>query len=104
MAVFASGGVLDGSVEKVSAVLELARETHRGVRRDPVAAAALTVDLVKTVKAEASARHGIRLARVVVVGPGGIPRTTSGKIRRAATRDALLAGGLEPLSSENDPC
>ncbi len=104
VAVFASGGVRDGSVEKVSAVLELARETHRGVRRDPVAAAALTVDLVKTVKAEASARHGIRLARVVVVGPGGIPRTTSGKIRRAATRDALLAGGLEPLSSEIDPC
>ncbi len=104
VAVFASGGVLDGTAEKVSAVLELAREAHRGVRRDPVAATALTVDLVKTVKSEASARHGIRLARVVVVGPGGIPRTTSGKIRRAATRDALLAGGLEPLSSEIDPC
>jgi 1-acyl-sn-glycerol-3-phosphate acyltransferase len=33
--------------------------------------------------------------RVVVVRPGSIRRTTTGKIRRAATRDALLAGTLE---------
>ena len=104
VAVFASGGVLEGSAETVSVVVELSRDAHRGVRRDPIAAAGLAADLDRDVKAEASMRHGIRLSRLVVVGPGGIPRTTSGKIRRAATRDALLAGGLEPLSLEIDPC
>ena len=33
--------------------------------------------------------------RVVLAHPGAIPKTSSGKIRRSATRDALQAGNLE---------
>lgn len=103
-AVFASGGVLDGTVETIAVVLELSREAHRDVRRDPVAAAALAAELVRDARAEGAARHGIRLERIEVVAPGGIPRTTSGKIRRAAARDAMLAGGLATIHPEVDPC
>ena len=39
---------------------------------------------------------GLELDRVIVTPPGTIPRTTSGKVRRAETRDRLLAGTLEP--------
>jgi len=38
---------------------------------------------------------GLELDRVVVTPPGTIPRTTSGKVRRAETRDRYLAGTLE---------
>ena len=37
---------------------------------------------------------GLELDRVVVTPPGTIPRTTSGKVRRAETRDRFLAGTL----------
>ena len=38
---------------------------------------------------------GLELDRVVVTPPGTIPRTTSGKVRRAETRDRFLAGTLD---------
>ena len=41
--------------------------------------------------------HGIQLDDVVLLHPGTIPKTTSGKLQRYACRAALLAGVLEPL-------
>ncbi|MCC7416086.1 MAG: AMP-binding protein [Acidobacteria bacterium] len=38
---------------------------------------------------------GLELNRVIVAPPGTIPRTTSGKVRRAEARDRVLAGTLE---------
>ncbi len=38
------------------------------------------------------ARTGLRLGHVVITGPGSVPRTSSGKVRRSACRDALAAG------------
>ena len=40
---------------------------------------------------------GVRPTRVVAITPKTIPRTTSGKIRRRATRDALRSGALTIL-------
>jgi acyl-CoA synthetase (AMP-forming)/AMP-acid ligase II len=37
---------------------------------------------------------GLEIDRVVLTPPGTIPRTTSGKVRRAETRDRLEAGML----------
>ena len=48
--------------------------------------------LVRTVRAAVSARHGLRLADVVLVPPGTVPRTSSGKVSRAATRERYLSG------------
>ncbi|SHN29561.1 fatty acyl-AMP ligase [Cryptosporangium aurantiacum] len=41
-----------------------------------------------------SARHGVPLHDVVLVDPNDVPRTSSGKIARSATRDRYLAGSL----------
>lgn len=43
--------------------------------------------------------HGIRPAELALVRPGGIPRTTSGKLRRQACREAYLNGELEQIAS-----
>ncbi|MFJ9116720.1 fatty acyl-AMP ligase [Streptomyces sp. NPDC102394] len=48
--------------------------------------------LVAAVRAAVSARHGLRLADVVLVPPGTVPRTSSGKVSRALTRERYLAG------------
>lgn len=48
--------------------------------------------LVRAVRAAVSARHGLRLADVVLVPPGTVPRTSSGKVSRALTRERYLAG------------
>jgi acyl-CoA synthetase (AMP-forming)/AMP-acid ligase II len=37
---------------------------------------------------------GLEIDRIVVTSPGTIPRTTSGKVRRAETRARLEAGTL----------
>jgi acyl-CoA synthetase (AMP-forming)/AMP-acid ligase II len=47
---------------------------------------------VGVVRASVSAEHGLRLHDVVVVAPGEVPRTSSGKISRALCREYYLAG------------
>jgi acyl-CoA synthetase (AMP-forming)/AMP-acid ligase II len=39
--------------------------------------------------------HGIEVHAVRLTGPGSVPRTTSGKLRRLACRDAFLNGTLD---------
>ena len=102
VAVFATGDVLAGEAETIGVVVEIGRDIHRQWRRDPGAAAVGIVEVEERLRSQASAIHGIRLAGITVVSPGGIPRTTSGKIRRAATRTALEAGELEPIDTGNE--
>ncbi|MCP4836325.1 MAG: fatty acyl-AMP ligase [Phycisphaera sp.] len=104
IAVFAVGDVLAGESETITVVVELGRAVHRDWRRDPDAATRGLDGLFGDLRGTASSVHGIRLSRIVVVGPGGIPRTTSGKIRRAATREALAAGDLQVLHEEDSRC
>lgn len=47
-------------------------------------------------------RHGITFRRIVLIPPGTLPKTSSGKIRRAACRRRLLAGELRPLAQWED--
>jgi fatty-acyl-CoA synthase len=53
-------------------------------------------DAVKAIKADVVHRVvtaiGVRPARVVVMGPGSLPKTPSGKLRRAATGELLRDG------------
>ncbi|MFC9502299.1 fatty acyl-AMP ligase [Streptomyces sp. NPDC057002] len=48
--------------------------------------------VVRAVRGAVSARHGLRLADVVLVPPGTVPRTSSGKVSRALTRTRYLEG------------
>ncbi|RZU18015.1 fatty acyl-AMP ligase [Streptomyces sp. BK239] len=108
--------VVDGRNHYPQDVEATAQEAHPAVRRDRLAAfgvpgdagervvvvaeharTALLADidvpeLTRAVRAAVSARHGLRLADVVLVPPGTVPRTSSGKVSRALTRERYLAG------------
>lgn len=43
--------------------------------------------------------HGVSASAIVLVGPGQVPKTSSGKIRRSETRQRHLAGRLEPVAA-----
>ncbi|HZD64835.1 MAG TPA: fatty acyl-AMP ligase, partial [Acidimicrobiales bacterium] len=51
--------------------------------------------LVDRMKGAIARLHEVRVDAVVLIAPRTIPKTSSGKIQRRATRQALLAGGLE---------
>jgi long chain fatty acid CoA FadD26 len=80
----AAFGVPGGSGERVAVVAE-----H--VRTVPLADIDIPA-LVRTVRAAVSAQHGLRLSDVLLVPPGTVPRTSSGKVSRALTRERYLAG------------
>ncbi|HXP20730.1 MAG TPA: fatty acyl-AMP ligase [Streptosporangiaceae bacterium] len=52
-------------------------------------------DVVRAVRSAVSAEHQIRVAQVILLRPAGLPRTTSGKVRRKRCRELFLAGGLK---------
>jgi long-chain fatty acid adenylyltransferase FadD28 len=71
--------VPDDETEKLVAIIELKNRT------DSIEEAMGELDLVKReVTSAISNVHGLRIADLVVVQPGSIPITTSGKVRRAA--------------------
>ncbi|NNN31042.1 fatty acyl-AMP ligase [Streptomyces sp. S3(2020)] len=80
----AAFGVPGGSGERVVVVAEHPRTVRLADIDVPA--------LVRTVRAAVSARHGLRLSDLVVVPPGTVPRTSSGKVSRALTRERYLAG------------
>lgn len=51
------------------------------------------------VRETATGRTGVRPHHVALLEPGSIPRTTSGKVRRAKTRDLYLSGRLAGSTS-----
>ncbi|MFC8914683.1 amino acid adenylation domain-containing protein [Streptomyces sp. NPDC057116] len=55
--------------------------------------------VLAAVREAVALEHGLALHEVVLVRPGAIPRTTSGKIRRRATRERWLGGELEALAT-----
>jgi amino acid adenylation domain-containing protein len=88
----AAAAVADESAmgESVALVLECARLSHE---KSAVLCSAIrrrVADLVE-----------ISVHRIVLVRSGTLPRTTSGKIRRGAIREALAAGSLVVIYDEN---
>lgn len=55
--------------------------------------------VIRAIRADVSHKHGLQLAAVVLVKPGTIPKTGSGKIRRSATRAAFQNGSLNPIAT-----
>jgi len=75
---------------EVALVVEVSRALSRAGRADLEAAATAIADVVGAV-------HGVDVAVVALVRSGGIPLTSSGKIQRAATRQALADRALRCL-------
>ncbi|MBT2872761.1 fatty acyl-AMP ligase [Streptomyces sp. McG7] len=64
------------------------------VRRGTAADGALARERLARARAAVAARHGLRLAELVLVEAGTVPRTSSGKVARAACRERLISGAL----------
>jgi len=82
--------------ERLVIVQEVERQ-HRNVDLDVVAGA---------VRQAVAAAHEVHAYAVVLLKPGGIPKTSSGKVQRHACRSGYLAGTLETLGSsilEDEP-
>ncbi|MEU7722859.1 fatty acyl-AMP ligase [Streptomyces tibetensis] len=109
--------IVDGRNHYPQDVEATVQEAHEAVRRDRLAAFAVpggaggecavvvaehartarlaeldVPAVVRAVRGGVSARHGLRLADVVLVPPGTVPRTSSGKVSRALTRARYLEG------------
>lgn len=80
----------DGDLELV-VVAEVERAAARSVDAAAVAQAA---------RAALADAHGLDLRRLVLVLPGALPRTSSGKAQRRATRDLLASAALEGVVGE----
>jgi acyl-CoA synthetase (AMP-forming)/AMP-acid ligase II/3-oxoacyl-(acyl-carrier-protein) synthase len=72
--------------------LHVVQEVHRSRRRD------LDVDGIFEAARRAVAReHDLELDTLVLIGPGRLPRASSGKVQRGACRAKLLEGGFKEL-------
>jgi fatty acid CoA ligase FadD32 len=110
--------IVDGTNHYPQDIETTVQETHPAIRRDRLAVFAverdgqegpvvvaehaahvvphegLTDEIERQVRAAVSRRHGLRLLDFVLVRPGTVARTSSGKVARAATRRRYLDGGL----------
>ncbi|MFE9442316.1 fatty acyl-AMP ligase [Streptomyces sp. NPDC006602] len=85
-AAFSVDGGVDG--EQVVLVAEAAPDAEGEAEK--------ITDLIRSAIGEA---HGVSVRDVVLVHPGTIPKTSSGKIQRRATRTAHLSGTLAVLAA-----
>lgn len=53
-----------------------------------------TTEIVQAIRRAIAEQHDLEVEEVVLLPPGSLPRTTSGKVRRQACRRALLDGTL----------
>ncbi|XVQ15415.1 hypothetical protein ACQP1W_23660 [Spirillospora sp. CA-255316] len=53
-------------------------------------------EVADVVRAAVKHHHDVRVHELVLIEPGGLPRTGSGKISRTACREAYLDGTLPP--------
>jgi acyl-CoA synthetase (AMP-forming)/AMP-acid ligase II len=89
-ALAAGGGAVFQCDERVVLVQEL---TRQGLRQDDHGA------VTDSVRAAIVGRHGIVPHEIVLIKPGQLPRTTSGKVRRAVCRSMYQARAFEPLDA-----
>ncbi len=86
--------VMDESTEKLVVIVEF---KNRGQSADEVAE---NFRLIREQVTSAIANsHGLSVHDVVLVGPGSIPITTSGKVRRATCVELYQDGGFQRLDS-----
>ncbi|MET0399701.1 MAG: condensation domain-containing protein, partial [Longimicrobiaceae bacterium] len=87
----AAFSVDEGGEERLVVVHEVARQATAGADVEEVAGA---------IRRAVAAEHGVQVHTVALVRPGGVPKTSSGKVQRRACRARLLAGDL-PLVGQS---
>jgi acyl-CoA synthetase (AMP-forming)/AMP-acid ligase II len=51
-------------------------------------------EVIRSIRRAVADHHGLQVHETVLIRPGSIPKTSSGKVRRRACRDAFLSGDL----------
>ncbi|MDB4896590.1 MAG: AMP-dependent synthetase and ligase [Firmicutes bacterium] len=88
----AAFSVEEGGEERLVVVAEVERQHRRGNM----------AELATRIGRAVSTTHGLAAHAVVLVAPGGIPRTSSGKIQRFACREGYRTKTLAVLSAAGD--
>jgi acyl-CoA synthetase (AMP-forming)/AMP-acid ligase II len=65
------------------------QEVERGYHKEDAE------EVIGAIRQRVAEEHGLQIYAIVLVKPGSIPKTTSGKIQRFACRERFLAGTLE---------
>ena len=87
----AAFSVLDpGGQERLVIVQEVERSHRNKLDVDEIAGG---------IREAVAEEHGLSVSDVVLVRPGSIPKTTSGKIQRRLTRTRWLNGDLDPMAA-----
>ncbi|MEW5929291.1 MAG: AMP-binding protein, partial [Gemmatimonadota bacterium] len=81
----AAFSVDQGGEERLVVVQEVSRQAAAGMDVEEVADA---------IRRAVASEHGVQVHAVAVVKPGGVPKTTSGKVQRRACRAKFYAGDL----------
>jgi acyl-CoA synthetase (AMP-forming)/AMP-acid ligase II len=82
--------VLTDSGEKVVLVQEVERVHRRALDID---------EIVACIREAVANEHEIALDTIVLIRPGAIPKTTSGKIQRSVARQMWLQNSFEPIDA-----
>lgn len=83
---------VDG-VEQLCLVHEVEREALRRIDRPAI---------LRAVRAAVASRHDLQLFELVLIRPGELPKTTSGKTRRRACRELHATDEFQALGIEAD--
>jgi acyl-CoA synthetase (AMP-forming)/AMP-acid ligase II len=86
---FAAVGVTSGRGQDVLLVVELKRGVERRVD---------LLDLGKSFRQTVLEAQDVSLAAVAFIGPGQMPRTTSGKVKRQGVMQAVVSGAIPVLT------
>jgi acyl-CoA synthetase (AMP-forming)/AMP-acid ligase II len=85
----AAFGVLDYNDEEQLVVVQEVERSHRQQIAES--------DIIGTVREAIVRDHDVTARQIVLIRPGTLPKTTSGKVQRHLTRQMLLAGTLAVL-------
>lgn len=89
-----SGAAFSVEIDGVERII-VAQEVKQTRARDFSSNPALAHDVINAIKDAVSRQHEVALHGVMLLKPGRIFKTSSGKIRRSACRDAYLANEFE---------
>jgi len=78
------------AVERIVVVQEVERTQRQGL---------VEAEVVSAIRAAVVNNHDVALHRIVLIRPGTLPKTTSGKIQRSLTRKRWLEGLIEPWNA-----
>jgi acyl-coenzyme A synthetase/AMP-(fatty) acid ligase len=59
--------------------------------------------LAREIQKAVTREHGLSPNQILLLPPGSLPKTSSGKIRRSASRKLFLEGALSPIAQWERP-